>query len=245
MPRSLVILSAALVLPCVAAILWMLTPESGPGPEAAVPREAAAAGEAASAEVNSGAAGGTVTPRIPLLPRIVRPAANDLPEPETTPRPLASEVRISPRFTPATQSVPGLAGVSPEPGTRLRVLPVQPPAPALSASQDAPQGSSQQQRQGSEAPVVLQVDRSLHDPAAWVVPEKPLSSPQQAVLDRIADEFAASVAGAAKAPDSSTGAVDATWRDARTRANQEYKKFFGSEAANRAGINAGRAALAR
>ena len=38
---------------------------------------------------------------------------------------------------------------------------------------------------------------------------------------------------------------DQTWQSARAKANWEYQKFFGAKPANRAAMNAGRAAMSQ
>ena len=48
---------------------------------------------------------------------------------------------------------------------------------------------------------------------------------------------------AAKQTERGGKSLDATWQDARAKANWQYQKIFGGEAANRAAINAGRAAV--
>jgi hypothetical protein len=85
----------------------------------------------------------------------------------------------------------------------------------------------------------------MHDPAAWVESEKPLGEVQKAVKAKVAADFAAEVAAAAKQPENAGKTFDNAWKDARAKANWEYQKFFGGEAANRAALNAGRTAVSK
>lgn len=150
------------------------------------------------------------------------------------PQPVAPD--ISPRYTlpsqPNTATLARLLEGQPPLGSdeRIRVLPV-----------EGTTGSSP----GTNGSMLLLLDSSLHDPAVWLEDEKPLGAALAEVKAKIADDFESEVATAAKQPEAVGEAFDSMWKDARAKANWEYQKFFGGEAANRAGLNAGRAAQAK
>lgn len=100
----------------------------------------------------------------------------------------------------------------------------------------------------SEKPMVLEMAWALHDPAAWLEDGAPLSSTQSEAKTAIGDRFAAEVAVAAKAaqhPGTEGRNLEAAWRVALDKANADYARFFGSDAANRAGMNAALKALGK
>ena len=85
----------------------------------------------------------------------------------------------------------------------------------------------------------------MHDPAVWTETKEPMTETQEAVREQLAGHFEADVAAAVADPETaSRNGLDQAWRDARNRANWNYRKFFGDAAANRAAINAGHAAVA-
>ncbi len=61
---------------------------------------------------------------------------------------------------------------------------------------------------------------------------------------QIARDFANQINQAVATSGSDPKALESTWSSARAQANWQYEKFFGSEAANRAGIQAALEALA-
>jgi len=236
MQRRLLLFTAALVLPCAAGIIWMLTPAPAPLAEAdasaSKPASGIRSGEASAAAVSRTDAA--------LLradtSKMVRRSDDDFPELQPEQPPVAAAPPpppISARFTLAAQ--PGAAGRVPsEPNARIRVLPGIAPAGKPGAGAAAGAGA-----------VVLQVDGSLHDPLAWVEGQEVPPGPHADLKEKIADAFAAEVSAAAKNPERDGKPLDQAWNEARTRANGQYQKFFGSEAASRAAISAGRAAAVK
>jgi hypothetical protein len=242
MQKPVAILATALVLPTIAGIAWMLAPS----PQALL--EDAPRGQipdAVSPAASSQASGTTATAATISKPGITRPSDDHFPE--TTPAlspalagqlPAAPAPSVSPRYTLTTQ--PDAATLAArlqdqlplQRDERIRVLPV-----------DA--ASEQNQTAATAASVVLIVDAALHDPAAWIEDAKPGNPTQTDVKAKIADEFSAEVAAAVKQPETADKNLEGTWQSARAKANWEYQKFFGSEAANRAGMAAGRSAVAK
>lgn len=251
MSRTILYLSIALALPVVGAIVWILVPTSRPevdSPLASrpVPVTAAAVTELTiSNERENGRE--AVTGFTADVSKIVRHSDEDFPE--IRPNPQTSQVapplvQISPRYTAATQAVPGFQNVVQAPGTRIRVLPegVAPGATSGVAFTGSADSS------GKAAPgkaVVLELESALHDPAAWTEEEKPLGEKQAEVKTEIGDAFAREVASVATKPGATDTNLEDAWRASRAKANREYEKFFGADAANKAAINAGRAALAK
>lgn len=246
MQKSIVIFAATLVLPTIVGIAWMLTPSPLLLPEDA-PRDRIpdAASPAARSHRVSQAYGTTVNAATISRPGIARPAdayfLETTPDPSPTFRaelPAAPARSISRRYTLTTQSnaatlANALQNQPPlQRDERIRVL----PAEAASAENKPIVGTDA---------VVLILDAALHDPAAWIEDAKLGSTTQSDVNARIADEFITEVAAAAKQPQTTGKSLDATWQSARAKANWDYQKFFGSEAANRAGMDAGRAAVAK
>lgn len=248
MNRHLAILASALALPAAAVIFWMLAPDPRINAEAVPARDIP--------ELETRTAKEETTSRTPRMTvrnsadgsKMVRRVDEDFPEFTSAPPPLPEapvipDASISPRYTLATQPDAAalarrLEGQPPfERDERIRVLPA-------SAASDA-SGTTAQNSATAGRPVLLRLDATLHDPAAWVEGQKPLGEKQEAIKTKIAEDFAAEVATAAKQPETSGKTFDHTWKDARARANWEYQKFFGGEAANRAGMNAGRAAVSK
>ena len=92
----------------------------------------------------------------------------------------------------------------------------------------------------SPAPLAVELDRGVQLPAALLADAEPRTPAQAAVKQQIAAEFAAQIGQVAADP----SALPRRWSSAQARANWEYQKFFGGEAANRASLRAGREALA-
>ncbi len=257
MPKRRILLAAALALPAIAVIVWMLTPTPRPSAETAPLADAPQPGTRAVAPVASPQSSRTMVAAAATrsgAKGIVRRSDEDFPE--LTPAPTAAPVlpdqtvpAISPRYTLATQpnaatlarrleGQPALAR-----DERLRVLPAEPTDSAPIASA-APAGEKKQPA-AADGAVLLKLDATLHDPAVWLEDGKPLPAAQAEVKAKIAGEFDAEIAAAAKQPGTAGRTFDDTWKDARAKANWEYQKFFGGEAANRAAMNAGRAAVSK
>ena len=246
MQKHTAILAAALVLPAIAGITWMLIPSPQPLPEDA-PRAEVRDAASTTADMPAASPGSRATVIAGTIsrPGITRPAEDYFPE--TTPAPAPApvveltarpEILVSPRYTLTTQpnAATLAAGLKYQPplqrDERIRVLP-------------AEAASAENRPAAANGAVVLVLDSTLHDPAAWLEDTKPGSSAHADVKAKIADEFTAEVAAAAKQPETAGKNLDGTWQNARAKANWEYQKFFGTEAANRAGMNAGRAAVAK
>jgi hypothetical protein len=242
MQKHIAILAAALVLPTVAAIAWMLTPSPLPLSED-TPRERVP--NTVSTAVASQASGTTATAAPISRPGITRPSEDNFPETTRAllpapagPLPVAPPPSVSSRYTLTTQpNVATLAaGLHNQPplqrDERIRVLP-------------AEAAAAENQPAASNGAVVLILNSTLHDPAVWLEDARPGSAPQTDVKAKIADEFTAEVTAAVKESESADKNLEGTWQSARTKANWEYQKFFGSDAANRAGMAAGRAAVAK
>ncbi len=231
----LAILAAALALPAIAVIAWMLSPSpSQPAGDEAAPvlaadtrRHDSSPAHAAPPPVRAGSAAaehaqpGITRRSEDIFPDTASATAPIPPIPPNSPAP-----SVSPRYTLNTQ--PNAAALARQmenqpplmPDERIRVVPAE---------------------TGSDS-IVLRLDTSLHDPVAWFDDGKATDGAQADVKGRIADRFATEVAAAASQP---AKAFDGNWQAARAKANADYGKFFGTEASNRAGINAGRAALAK
>ncbi len=248
MQRRLTILTAALALPAAAVIFWMLAPDPRADTEAtpahSIPERrarttaSATTSQSARTRVRASADGS----------RMARRADDDFPEftsasspaPELPVAPIPS---ISSRYTLATQPDAAalarrLEGQPPlARDERIRVLPA-------SATADG-SGTSEQKPATSDSAVLLRLNATLHDPAAWVEREKPAGEKKAAVQMQIGADFAAEVAAAVKQPETAGNSFDKTWNDARRTANWEYQKFFGAAAANRAALSAGKAAVSQ
>ncbi len=247
MQKRIVILSAALVLPSIAVIAWMCLPSAHPFPNRSDAQAETTDTAAAKTQSEATPSSSGISPRS----KITRTATDvgefseqttaPLTEVSTAPATPAPETHfISPRYTLTTQpnatTLAGkLANHPLDPDERIRVIPSETSAPADPASQAA----------GSAAPVLLKLDATLHDPVAWLDDGKPSAEEQANVKAKIASEFEAEVAAAAKQPENAAKSFDDTWKDARAKANREYQKFYGDAAMNRAAINAGRAALSK
>jgi hypothetical protein len=249
MQKPIAILAAALVLPAIAGIAWVLTPAPQPLSED-TPRERirdSAAPVAVSKPAGiAGSARPPATARVasPISrPGIARPAEEFFPEsipasaqPTVTHFPAPPAPSVSPRYTLTTQANAATlaAGLQNQPplrrDERIRVLPTEGISPATGPAV-------------ANGAVAIVVDASLHDPAAWLEDAKPGSAAKADQKAKIGDAFAAEVAAAAKQTERGGKSLDATWQDARAKANWQYQKIFGGEAANRAAINAGRAAV--
>ena len=258
MQKSVAILATALVLPAIAGIAWMLAPSPLPLSENEQPAKIRASVSPATASQTSGTAATAATIS---RPGVTRPADDHFPEAAPAPSPSHAAqlpapppATVSPRYTLTTQPnaaalVRRLANQPPLlPDERIRVLPadVVPGNFTAAAKPVTAAGVAATQPQGTPAEaILLRLDATLHDPVAWVEDGKPRSVTQTEVTAKIADEFSAEVAAAAKQPETAGRSFDEAWQSAREKANRNYAKFFGADAANRAGVNAGRAAAAR
>jgi hypothetical protein len=238
MSRRLVVLAAFVSLACVAAVVWLATPAADGNRDRiqgrpvsalrsqaedaqASPEAPSPANDGAEPTVSPGDGTKTVRPddgnarRFPLA---AEPTAH-----------IAQAREPERRGTIARYLAPPPTNFLPEPGSRIRLLP---------AKDDVPQNP--------QRGITVAVDRSLHDPAAWMESDQSLGAAQQSVKSNIADRFAAEVASTVEKPDAvSHDAMERAWREARMKADWEYRMFFGDEAANRAGLNAGRSAMSR
>ena len=262
MPKRRILLATALALPAIAVIVWMLTPAPQPSAETSPLADAPQPATRAAAPVAAPQSSRTMVTASTTrsgAPGIARRSDEDFPE--LIPAPTAAPVlpdqtasAISPRYTLATQpnaatlarrleGQPALAR-----DERLRVLPAEAAATVstetVPVATAAPEGGKKQ-RAAADGVVLLKLDATLHDPAVWLEDGKPLPAAHAEVKAKIADEFDAEISAAAKQPKATGKTFDETWRDARARANAEYQMFFGGDAANRAGLNAGRAALSK
>lgn len=232
MTKPFVLLTIA-TLGVVAAMVWLATPADPSAQNFTLP-------ETTSVSVPARADEGARTPD----EWGTGPSADALPisslpvEKISTQAPLAAP---SPPHRRTTAARPPSSTVSPSralSGTHIRVV-------SGGAVSDAPSPVA------PSAPlpgtITLEVDASLHDPAVWVEDEDraPRTPAQESIEERIAGQFDAAVAAAVTDPATAKRkALDAAWREARARAHEEYQLFFGAEAANRAALKAGRAALA-
>ncbi len=247
MQKRILILAAVLAFPAIAVIAWMLVtvPRSPVEDSAAerIPQSDVRASVPQSARTMV-----TATATNSGAPGIARRSDDDFSAPAPVPAPatvLPADPApfISPRYTLTTQ--PNAAALARRlanhpplaPDERIRVVPAEIAAPRAA--------SASNQTEADSKAILLRLDPTLHDPVAWFEDEKPLNETKADVKARIAGEFAAEVAAAAKQPETAGGDFDATWKDARAKANWEYQKFFGGDAANRAAVNAGRSAQPR
>lgn len=246
MQRRLTILAAALALPAAAVIFWMLAPDPSADTEATPAHSVPERGARTTTSATTSQSARTTVRTSADGSKMARRTDDDFPE-LTSASSTASELpivphpSISPRYTLTTQPDAAalarrLEGQPPlARGERIRILP-------SSATTDA-SGTSEQDAATANRAVLLRLDASLHDPAAWVEREKPVGEKEAAVQTQIGADFAAEVTAAAKQPETAGNSFDNTWNDARRTANWEYQKFFGAAAANRAALSAGKAAV--
>lgn len=229
------VLTAALIAPSLAVIAWMCIP-------AAAPEDYADLGmKTGSAQTREAAAPATISDAVlqnaSTASHLTRRTRDDFPEPAPASGPdsasstFSAAPIIAPRFA---ASVPHDAPNAPLlPGERMRTLPVDTAPAAQDAAVPTP------------APIILQVDRSLHDPAAWVENPDVSTDAQAALKAKLADDFAAEISAAVKNPDAEAGGVEGAWRNAKATSDWQFQKIFGDTAFNRASVGAGRAAVTR
>jgi len=249
MNKRLLLLAAAVSAPATAALFWMLTP--GPVPadlekcEAKPPLSATkvAPAQAVHASLES--------------PSLTRKSEADFAEPTIETAAAASPApesgAVASRFLPDGQMLTSLPrrdavnGLGIRPTERFRVLP-----PATTTARIGTDESGNSAGNAAAiaaitpaptAPLVLAVERSLHDPAAWVATNTPITEPQAAVKEKIADEFASQIAAAAQDPKTATEGIDKAWMNSKAEANASYRKMFGESAFSRALLGAGRTAV--
>ena len=235
------VLIAALIAPSVAVITWMCIPAAAPEDSAdlgmktggAQTREAVVAATISDVVLPNASTPQHRTHRT----RRTRRTRDDFPEaapasaPDSAPSTFSTAPIIAPRFA---ANVPHDAPNAPLlPGERMRTL----PADIAPAAQDA--------TKPTPAPIILQMDRSLHDPVAWVENPGASTDAQAAVKARLADDFAAEISAAVKNPGANAGGIEAAWRNAKADSDWQFQKMFGNTAFNRASVGAGRAAVAR
>lgn len=247
--------ASSLALPAVAVIFWMLTasprPDSESDPEQSVSEEGSlttvpgAASAPSRTAVKASAASADI-------PGITRRSEDAFPELTTAPAPapafpVSPVPSISPRYTLTTQ---------PDAATLARRLEAQPPldrderirvlpAEVTDAASTETHTSDPAKPAMASSALLLRLDSTLQDPAAWFESDKPLGEKQQAVKEKIAADFTAEIAAAAKQPETAGKTFDETWKDARDRSNWAYRKIFGADAANRAALEAWKAARAQ
>ena len=234
MNKRLLLLAAALAAPATAVIAWMLIP----APQSPVESETSEARKATADSPESRAAHPLIS-----VPKKTRMSDLDFPEPKSdnTAAAVPEAPQIAARFTVAghpTTVLPrrdAVNGLGLQPTERVRIL----PADAVNAAASASTSPSPM----PAASVLLALDHSLHDPAAWVEDEAARTEPQAAMKAKIADAFAAEVATAAKRPEAATDGIDSAWHSAKAAADANYRKMFGDAAFNRAGVSAARAAV--
>ena len=226
------VLIAALIAPSIAVIAWMCIP--------AVPGDSADLGlKTGSARTREAVVPATISDVVlqngSAASHRTRRTHDDFPEavpasaPDSAPSTFSAAPIIAPRFA---ASVPHDAPNAPLlPGERMRTL----PADIAPDAQDAP----------TPAPIILQVDRSLHDPAAWVEDAGISTDTQAAVKAKLADDFAAEISAAVKNPGTNAGGIEAAWRNAKAGSDWQFQKMFGDAAFNRASVGAGHAAVTR
>lgn len=244
--QRLLLLATFLTLPVAGVVLWMVVPE----PEPVAAREPAlkrATGPTETSVPLESSLTVMVADRPPADPSNFDWRADDaFSQLQQTAAPAAlvpPTAGIAPRFTLLSEAKTAtlhewLRNTPVAPNERARILPAEVLRAASGGllSADEPRSAA--------SPLVLLVDRSLHDPAAWVEDETPGEAHAE-LKDRIADQFATEVRRTATNPEAAGETLDKTWTDARAKANWEYQKFFGGTAANRAGISAGRAAVSK
>lgn len=232
------VLLAALIAPSIAVIAWMSIPAAVPGDavDLKMPGDSARARDTAGTSAVSDVASHDRTAASHRTRR-TRRTRDDFPEtapasaPDSAPSTFSAAPSIAPRFT---ASVPHDAPNAPLlPGERMRTL----PADIAPAAQDA--------AAPTPAPIILQVDRSLHDPAAWVENPDASTDAQAAVRAKLADDFAAEISAAVKNPGSNAGGIEAAWRNVKADSDWQFQKMFGNTAFNHASVGAGRAAITR
>lgn len=92
--------------------------------------------------------------------------------------------------------------------------------------------------------IAVELDRGVQLPIVLLEDEQARTPVQSAVKSQIAAQFTEQINQAATVAPTETADLDRVWSSAQARANWEYQKFFGGEAANRAGLRAGLEALA-
>ena len=253
MNKRLLCLSAAFSAAVAAIAFWVLTPTPTPSPEPE------ATGTVRTTEKTLPASSSSATDRYAAqgqTSRVTRKSDADFPE--LTPPSRAENTTkapvISPRFTPDGTKVAGLPmrdaanGLGPKPNERIRILP---------ASTDIAHGSGANgtgamaaaavspSPEAAAAPAVLIVGEHLHDPAAWVEADAPLTRTQDVEKTIVADLFAAQVATVAQAAETSGEDVERAWRKAKEAADWRYRQLFGEASLNRDATRAANAALSR
>lgn len=234
MTKPFVLLATA-TLGVVAAIVWLALAAEPLGQSIALPETTSVSVPARADEVVRTPDEWGTGPSADALPISNLPVENI-----STQAPLAAPP-APPRRTAAAR--PPSSTVSPRralSGTHIRVLSGGAASEARGPAVAAPSAPL-------PGAITLEVDASLHDPAVWVEDEDraPRTPAQESIEERIAGQFDAAVAAAVTAPATAKKkALDAAWREARARAHEEYQLFFGADAANRAALKAGRAALA-
>ncbi len=232
------VLIAALIAPSVAVITWMCIPGALPGDavDLKMTVDSAGAGDTAGTFAVSDVASHDGTAASHLTHR-TRRTRDDFPElapasaTDSAPSTFSAAPIIAPRFTANfSHDAPNAPLL---PGGRLRTL----PADIAPAAQDGAAPTS--------APIILQVDRSLPDPVAWVENADASTDAQAAVKAKLADDFAAEISAAVKNPSADAGGIEAAWRNAKADSDGRFQKLFGDAAFNRASVGAGRAAVTR
>jgi len=232
------LLATCLILPCVAGAIWMLTPALPPTPAESAPATADAPAQTDGSQAESPRKEGGASHTGRRSPRdlavLSRPAAPVRESASTyAPRPVV----MAGRQLPAEPSGSGTV----EPQIRMAS-----PSAAAAAGVNTPRDPSAPATAGA-APgeLVLEVGPGLHDPIAWTTSAATTGGAKGALQQRIGEQFSAEVAAAVTNPEGAgQGGVDQAWRDAKARADWEYRKFFGDAAANRAGVATGREAVA-
>jgi len=92
--------------------------------------------------------------------------------------------------------------------------------------------------------LAVELDRGVQLPIALLEDAAPITPLQAAVKQQIAKDFAERINEAIAQGQTDPKSLDEFWDRAQGWANWEYQKFFGSAAANRAGMQAGVEALA-
>ena len=226
MNKSLLLLAAALVAPATAASIWMLILSSQPLADSE-DRKPDATGKSLT---DSSRQDSQQAPVASMRTRLADPDFLDRDRNETPVDAVHEKPQLAARFTPEghPQAVlprrDAVNGLGLQPTERVRILP-----PGTDEATSA-------------GPVILAVDRGLHDPAAWIESDTPQTDAQMVVKAGIADSFASEIATAARSGGAATVGIDAEWRRAKAKADADYRKMFGDAAFNRASVNGARAA---
>ena len=237
MTKKLILFATLLAIPTAAVVVWMLPSE--PQPSAAADEvqtfgQATDTATVRSVHASQSAAGVSKMTRKSDFDFATTAIASDAPA-------LPAAPQIAVRFTAEgnpSDALPrrdAVNGLGLQPTERVRVL------PANSLNADSPSSSGEI----PAASLILAVDHSLHDPAAWVASEAASTGAQAAVKAKIADDFAAQVSAVAKSPEAATEGMESAWRNAKAQADANYRKMFGDAAFNRASVGAARAAVPR